>query len=121
MTPIEKRIAIAKSRGWKFLKRRFAYRWYHPPTRSYSSEPPDYLNDTNAMSRAVGSLDYTVAPGCKDYIETRDLFLRNLQRVQGNTPSDDRHITLSTGWCFLRATAAQQADAYLITIGKLKL
>jgi hypothetical protein len=81
---------------------------------------PNYLTDLNAMHEAEKVLEYRIAPQCSDYIDTRDAFLRHLQRIQRNTPSEDRIITLSTGWCFLRATAAQRAEAFLRTLNLWK-
>lgn len=123
MSPEAQRIAIAEARGWSHRTIDAHTYWWHdennktlPPGDDGMRSCPDYLNDRNAMHEAVTALAYGSAPGCVDYIAVRDVFLRHLQRAQGNTPSTDRIITLSTGWCFLCASLSQLAEAFLKTL-----
>lgn len=94
LTPEEKRIRIAETQGWTGL-------WMHKgvpcgthPAGTETQEPPDYLNDLNAMHEAEMTLRKPY-----DYI-------LHLDRI-----AERENVSLI--W---HATAAQRADAFLLTV-----
>lgn len=101
MSPDAQRIAIAEWCGWTWdINDSKQVYWMHKnkPFLSFK-EPPDYLNDLNAIHEAEEKL----SPSQKD------LFANSII-----------HPTHGPHWRFncLHATAAQRAEALLKTIGK---
>ena len=108
MTPEEKRIAIAEACGWTCFKEEIkpaiTYLWACPlGVEGDFDIVPDYINDLNAMHEAE-----------KVLTEKQRLYFHVY--LTKMTRSDQ-----SAGfWGLIHATAAQRADAFLMTIGKLK-
>jgi hypothetical protein len=104
----DQRIAIATHLGWR--KEVFGplvqdYRWHKPDGSPTHIEPPDYLNDLNAMHEAekVLSVMYDgTDDGCECY-----QYIRILHEVCGGVPNCFSHHC---------ATAAQRAEAFLRTL-----
>ena len=104
MTPEQQRIAIAEACGWTVLepevKPAIIYLWalrqgfIHEENREII---PDYLNDLNAMHEAEKTLTD----------KAHEEFRLNLYEVLG----DDSRLIVSS-------TAAQRAEAFLLTIRK---
>ena len=110
MTPEQQRMAIAEACGWKreFNGDHEDPDWYYIPPNDPdgSGDPPDYLNDLNAMHEAVDCL------GISD---------RRWSDVLMNVIRDDPAWTsgaVEARYRTARATAAQRAEAFLRTIGK---
>ncbi len=96
MSPEKQRIAIAQYCGWHQSEKGW---WFNrEETNGGDPEPPDYLNDLNAMHEAILTL--------KTYKECQ-LFEWHLN----NSLRD-------TSWKIINATAAQRAEAFLRTILK---
>jgi hypothetical protein len=57
MNQQEQNLAITHACGWKFLKHREDYSWYHSGSGGYLKEPPDYFNSLDAMHEAEKVLD----------------------------------------------------------------
>ena len=93
MKPEQQRVAIAEACGWKPDKRGLG--WLSP--HGYYASEPDYLNDLNAMHEAENTLTD----------KAHEEFRLNLYEVLG----DDSRLIVSS-------TAAQRAEAFLLTIGK---
>lgn len=121
MSPEEKRIAIAEACGWKFtkIKGEFRYVAIDPKGSVYHADfgnvsfLPDYLNDLNAMHEAELTLSdeqYSsdAFAAYEDVSFVGWLFRIMVRRVE--TPNFRTHS----------ATAAQRAEAFLLTIGKIK-
>jgi hypothetical protein len=104
MSPEAQRIAIAEACGWRreiaetlILKIR-SIKWYAPDEFvSTGKEPPDYINDLNAMHEAEKALNTS----------QKILYLTAVPRIVRND--------MFEAMC---ATAAQRAEAFLRTIGK---
>ncbi len=99
MTPEEQRIAIAEACGWTLNPAKHTAKgldWLHVPSGKTAYNPPNYLNDLNAMHDAENSLTTS----------------------QMTTMSQYLHRQLGMLWGF--ATASQRAEAFLRTIGKWK-
>lgn len=107
MTPEQKRIKIAESRGWHH----FIINDEWGPDRALKpgqqfevnccfTDLPDYLNSRDAMAEALAGLTQ----------EQHIAFMREL--CHGLTPT-----TYSDGWCIVRATPSQLAEAYGLTKG----
>ena len=90
MTPEAQRIAIAEACGWTRRREHAMSQWIAPHGGSWN-EPPDYLNDLNAMQSAEKLLKS--AEQFRQYADSLD---------DGN------------GGHF--ATAAQRAEAFLKTL-----
>lgn len=95
MSEQEQRIAIAEFCGWR-LRNSSSYRpgTYYHIDKAVNAEPPDYVNNLNAMHEAESHL-----------YGNRTEWRRYSRLLQG-----DR----------IHATAAQRAEALLRTIGKWK-
>lgn len=101
MTPEAQRIAIAEAYGWKWVNTGPLYSpWVRPIDKEQFGNPPDYLNDLNAMHEAEKVALKTV--GWMAYGDA-------LYKVTDNNgfPGPLFH-----------ATAAQRAEAFLKAIGK---
>lgn len=110
MTPEEQRIAIAEACGWKYVEGINVSSLSHSGATSCADcwvcpkrgagygayEPPNYLNDLNAMHEAE----------------------KVLTTAQATTMSQYLHRRLGMLWGF--ATASQRAEAFLRTMGKWK-
>tara|TARA_R110002167_G_scaffold66667_4_gene188690 strand:+ start:16333 stop:16653 length:321 start_codon:yes stop_codon:yes gene_type:complete len=98
MTPEEQRIALAEALGWK--KRRPEVdnsQWIAPQGGAWNN-PPDYLNDLNAMHKAVETLFESSL--YQDYWPMLD----SIAQRDGNRGSSGR---------IAHTTAKQQAEAFL--------
>jgi hypothetical protein len=111
MTPEQKRIAIAEACGWthKTQEHGDAY-WCHPEVMQVCYSPPNYLNDLNAMHEAENSLTNA----------QRRAYVANLVNVHPlhydpTLPSDDKWMRI---YFLVNATAAQRAEAFLLTINQ---
>lgn len=126
MNPDKQRIAIAEACGWQMIQRPLTdqdgeipghveVRWFHPkihtsvyPLYALPQNPPDYLNDLNAMHEAV--VGHINTPGfCGHYNRN----LATACRVSGRDVRSKMEDFL-----IHNATAAQRAEAFLRTIGK---
>jgi len=110
MTPEQQRIAIAEACGW--IR---AYeegddegcgKWFWHKGRKNLKQPPDYLNDLNAMHEAEKRLDY----------EQCEAFSTTLADI---VHAANREKDYAFPWAFARihATAGQRAEAFLRTLG----
>lgn len=109
MTTEEKRIAIAQACGWvrwsKIYRGRSEHGWKkegHP----FLLTPPDYLNDLNAMHEAERTLSADN--------KTQDQWWEWLKTVCS------RDCAGSCTYAAAHATAAQRADAFLLTLNLMK-
>lgn len=113
MTPEKQRIAIAEACGWEWHgdalwpKQSEDFYWKIQGKCCYQTTP-DYLSDLNAMHEAENHL-------------------RNNQFHYVNYPDALFEVVTGCKWsgdlgyftfCFVNATAAQRAEAFLKTIGK---
>jgi hypothetical protein len=115
MKPEHQIVAIAESRGWRLFSQ-FKNLW--APPRSVveydcDAHPlPDYLNDLNAMSVALDTLNN----------DQQWQFIQHLNNITRNTDHNDPDdwFVQSTDWTWrmVNATATQRAEAFLRTIGK---
>lgn len=127
MTPEAQRIAIAEACGWQKMQRPlsdadgeipgyFETVWFHPkihtsvyPMYILPKNPPDYLNDLNAMAEAEMMLT--------DFQRRKHgLMLQEIihEAVVGFVPDYERQLAgLSR---IVSATAAQRAEAFLRTL-----
>lgn len=125
MTSEAKRIAIAKACGWTRCNcidcgDKSDALWIPPGIDTFGHkdwcksylEPPDYLNDLNAMHEAekVFSHKNTLGMGAQSAVYTKHL---------ENTVSRTGFFA-GWSWALLHATAAQRADAFLLTLGLCK-
>ena len=104
MTNEQQRIAIAEACGWELRPYGDMLVWYNPKGHACPVERdhrnkclPNYLNDLNAMHEAEKTLTD----------KAHEEFRLNLYEVLG----DDSRLIVSS-------TAAQRAEAFLLTIGK---
>lgn len=114
MKPEAQRIVIAEACGWILFpgdeKLMSFNQWRHEsgdfrPLR----EPPDYLNDLNAMHEAE-----KVLTRHQDVFQSQQQnYLMQLRSVAKR--ADDRETLM---WECVHATAPQRAEAFLRTIGK---
>jgi hypothetical protein len=105
MTPEQKRMAIAEARGWKYIARSSTIvSWCFKcmaivginPKTSFAEQVPDYLNDLDAMHEAEAGLSY----------DQHRTFRKHLWwETVGRDPRQ-----------FVSATAAQRADAFILTL-----
>jgi len=121
MTPEQKRIAIAEAFGWRWFNKneinsaallKFGY-WRSADNKQSLDDPPDYLNDLNAMHEAEKAL----TPEQElDYVEE----LKGLI-MQDAYDHEPRYFksNLSSGDSIYRCTSSQRADAFLKTIEQL--
>ena len=100
MSPEAQRIAIAEACGWKAHVDGLGYYQGVHPALMGGRAIPDYLNDLNAMRDAEMVLE---PDQITDYLEWL-----------GMCSGDDAHQV----WAYVHATAAQRAEAFLLTIGK---
>ena len=94
MSPDKQRIAIATACGWKRHVDGLGYYQGVHPALMVGRAIPDYLNDLNAMHKAEKILDYNQLRDMEDSVSFRFAVLP------------------------FHATAAQRAEAFLLTIGK---
>jgi len=120
MKPEAQRIAIAEACGWQMIQRPLTdqdgeipghveVRWFHPkihtsayPLYALPQNPPDYLNDLNAIHEAEKTLTRV----------QRVKFVTELCGLAGVKWKPTSHFDT------IHATAAQRAEAFLRTIGK---
>lgn len=125
MSPKAQRIAIAKACGWQMIQRPLTdqdgeipghveVRWFHPkihtsvyPLYALPQNPPDYLNDLNAMHEAEKVLTNAQH-------ETFCAVILHLTAATEQTPYPP--LDWNTVRCMMRATAAQRAEAFLRTL-----
>jgi hypothetical protein len=94
----EQRVAIAEACGWTLNPAKHTAKgldWLHVPSGKTTYNPPNYLNDLNAMHEAEETLD------CNQW--------EVWHRIVGEWPTE-----------LARLTASQRAEAFLRTIGKWK-
>ncbi len=105
MTQEEQRTAIAEACGWTLNSAKHTAKgldWLHVPSGNTAYNPPNYLNDLNAMHEAEKILPrhlYHV-----DYWQKGYGKFQTLLELSTITPYS--------------ATASQRAEAFLRTIGK---
>ena len=94
----KQRIAIAEACGWKWWNPQygFPFEWESPDGFKGYAYPPDYLNDLNAMHEAEKVL----------FGLNWGIFTDHLSHI------------CPGGSSAYHATAAQRAEAFLITLGK---
>jgi hypothetical protein len=100
MTPQAQRIAIAEACGWTLNPAKHTAKgldWLHAPSGNTAYNPPNYLNDLNAMHDAE-----------------KVLFGRN----DWSSCKYDEYLDVATSSWKWNATASQRAEAFLRTIGK---
>jgi len=100
MTQEEQRRSIAEACGWTLNPAKHTAKgldWLHAPSGNTAYNPPNYLNDLNAMHEAE-----------------KVLFGRN----DWSACIYDEHINVATSSWKWNATASQRAEAFLRTIGK---
>lgn len=100
MTPEAQRIAIAEACGWILNPAKHTAKgldWLHVPSGNTAYNPPNYLNDLNAMHEAEKTLTYAQGGEMTLWIQR--------MTCAGYGPQ-------------LFATASQRAEAFLRTIGK---
>ena len=93
MSPQAQRIAIAEACGYTLSGGHVEW-WTNKD--GVHDEPPNYLNDLNAMHEAEKAMS----------VDDRNRYI------------DTLGITYHDSWNFCTATAAQRAEAFLRTIGK---
>ena len=104
MSPDKQRIAIAEACGWTwepFGDGSYCWNSPGPSKRIFYSQPPDYLNDLNAMHEAEKMLGSFEMP-----------------MEDGTLPAEYWDYLCEVSTCYVNATAAQRAEAFLKTIGK---
>ncbi len=109
LTPKQKRIEIAKANGWQEpIEARF--RQCDGQACVDVDQLPDYLNDLNAMHIAEKTISHD---GVRIYIDA-------LWNIVGNTTAPMRDFNSDQVGAFMwrvhTATAAQRADAFLLTL-----
>ena len=124
LTPEQKRIAIAEACGWKRYEPtpesisrgypRFGY-WINPvfTFRDGLQNPPDYLNDLNAMASAESAKEM---PYNTEYVWWLG---RIACEARGMNPDKQNESDLNAMAVF--ATATQRADAFLLATGRAEL
>lgn len=137
MSPEKQRIAIAEACGWRIQnpeELRVIYRSWIPPGKQplhgafYTSRPPDYLTDLNAMHEAEKVLTPEHASqfaACVEAVvenhvwlqsgKSDEVFKRQVCMNSGDPRGRPDYDILFT---YVHATAAQRAEAFLRTIGK---
>jgi hypothetical protein len=126
MTPELQRFKIAEACGWRYLgpvEGTPREEWCNP-SGFMMADPPDYLNDLNAMHDAETWLyKASASPINKDGLtaEWRDkqktawvAYLFNLNRIVNYHPST--YPTHHHDWVRVHATAPQRAEAFLRTL-----
>lgn len=116
MTPEQKRVKIASTRGWK----QYGGWWVHPNEVSdfkagrAISFMPDYLNDLNSMREVVKSLPFL---GFEQFI-LHLVHLHGYKDAEVNSNDRDCGFPDSAGDIgeLVTSTAVQFADAFLLTI-----
>ena len=101
MNPLDQRIAIAESVGWRH---RAGMRYHSHTSTVPETLIPDYLNDLNAMHEVEGAM---VSSQWIDYEFHLGMVIMN------------QHGEAYLKY-YINATAAQRAEAYLRTIRKWK-
>ena len=119
MNPEKQRIAIAEACGWKLKSNGLSpmwswqneslihrIKWVAHKVMASQGVLPDYLNDLNAMHEAEKVLTPDTRP---EYL--CQLFDAATRGMSGLYPVDENYLSH-------HATAAQRAEAFLLTIGK---
>jgi len=108
VTPEAQRIAVAEACGWILNPAKHTAKgldWLHVPSGNTAYNPPNYLNDLNAMHDAEKVLtneqDLEYSEALEQVVEGRFVT---------NNDEDMRRLR--------SATASQRAEAFLRTIGK---
>lgn len=106
MTPEQKRIAIAEACGWKRKGKQKVWNIPHPGSGwEYVSGLPNYFNDLNAMN------------GAERWIIQRDILLWLKYSDELRRICDRAYGFACSAY---HATAAQRADAFLLTLNLWK-
>jgi len=106
MKPEQQRLAIAEACGWRLRGMEIWDNAPFPPQKLL--EPPNYLNDLNAMHEAekvLWEMDWSFRSIFNDHLANI------IKRRKVNRNEWDAETLLD-------ATAAQRAEAFLKTIGK---
>lgn len=115
MTEQEQRIAIAEACGWECVDRsdEFGCMWWQSPQGGAPfTNVPDYLHDLNATHSAKLALLTTP--------ELQDSYACHLGAITGGKCIDYVANRVDVTTKILFATAAQETEAILRTIGKWK-
>jgi hypothetical protein len=110
MNPSKQRIIIAEACGWKL---KWAGQYNGQPEEDWGSglaKPPDYLNDIEAMKRAVLSLPHEKC----DYREENNFW----EFLGQTTGAEDSEVMSKATQRIAMATAKDWCKAFLLTIGK---
>jgi hypothetical protein len=106
LTPEQQRSRVAELAGWTCRKvdvsgpRKHALLWFGPNGEANRDYPPDYLHDLNAMHEAEMSIPFS-----------KRRYFRNNLRLLMSAESGN----YLWGDC-VHATAAQRAEAFVITM-----
>lgn len=118
MTPEQKRIAIAEACGWRCVapfKEAFAC-WVRPGGEDHQTEwIPNYLTDLNEMHEAEKVLSIRAVE--RGGVSQRLSYRMHLQHICTTFDRFGEEIAVRDP---IFATAAQRADAFLLTLGLLK-
>jgi hypothetical protein len=124
LSPEQKRVKIAEACGWKWVPEfnsRKKENYLIPPTGRHcvvwkdgllgGNQPPDYLNDLNAMHSTEKVLTERQR---LQYIEEVGKIIRDELANSGLNPRamEDREVI----YHHMHATAAQRADAFLLSL-----
>ena len=124
MTMGQRRIKVAELAGWEHAKyptdgRQDVVYWWNleldksrpPSDDGIRTEIPDYLNDLNAMHEAEKLLDYNDLDQIGDYI-AHLTYAMSAFNVSWMLTFD------KANWMWTFATAAQRAEAFVLTLDK---
>jgi hypothetical protein len=110
LTPEQQRITVAELAGWKYMmpwSEIDRSRWFGlSPDGHRGVEVPDYLHNLNAMHEAESR--------CTQ--EQRDALYGNIWKLVRALPSTNACQNIENGWLVYHATAAQRAEAFVITM-----
>jgi hypothetical protein len=105
----EQRAAIAEACGWTLNPAKHTAKgldWLHVPSGNTAYNPPNYLNDLNAMH-------------CAEEMLADDQWVEYRENIRTVVLGPVRYVSQ---WCKadIHSTARQRAEAFLRTIGKWK-
>ncbi len=118
MTETEMRIAIAEFCGWKVhtgnSPNDLKFSHLHGRRVRTWKDLPRYTNDLNAMHEAVGKLSD------KEHCLFREWLVKITNSKEEINEWNRNRVTCYNSRAYISATALQQVEALLRTIGKLK-
>lgn len=112
MTPEAQRIAIAEACGWTQTQLNGRTTVWDRPNVGRTLQPPDYLNDLNAMHEAEGTIYPNFATAPDDELRAWMRYRKYLGKVGMNDCQEGAGLDER----LIRATAAQRAEAFLRTL-----